>query len=88
MALNNTLGLVMNSHQRPSENRNFYNFARLYLDEYSNTVGMWCKITIKVELDNFGLHYTVVELGEVEIVEELSREKYRELKVFLPRINK
>jgi AraC-like DNA-binding protein len=31
-----------------------------------------CKMVVKYELDKLGLHYTRVELGEVEILEDLS----------------
>jgi hypothetical protein len=31
-----------------------------------------CQITVKSELEKLGLHYTKVELGETEIMEDLS----------------
>jgi AraC-like DNA-binding protein len=42
-----------------------------------------CKITVKEELKKLGLHYIVVELGEVEIMEDLSMEQRQELKLNL-----
>ena len=33
-----------------------------------------CKMVVKDELTKLGLHYTVVELGEVEIMENISAE--------------
>ena len=38
-----------------------------------------CKMVVKSELDKFGFHHTKVELGEVEIMEELSTEQLRDL---------
>jgi YesN/AraC family two-component response regulator len=42
---------------------------RLYI---RNMVCIRCKMVVKYELDKLGLHYTRVELGEVEILEDLS----------------
>jgi YesN/AraC family two-component response regulator len=39
-----------------------------------------CKTAVKVELKKLGLHFVVVELGEVEIMEDLSGEQWDELK--------
>jgi AraC-like DNA-binding protein len=39
-----------------------------------------CKIVVKEELKKLGLHFIVVDLGEVEIMEELSKEQRAELK--------
>jgi YesN/AraC family two-component response regulator len=38
-----------------------------------------CKMVVKYELDKLGLHYTRVELGEVEILEDLSEEQQEKL---------
>ena len=38
---------------------------------------------VKSELENLHLHYTIVELGEVEIVEQLSPQQQQELKAAL-----
>jgi AraC-like DNA-binding protein len=38
---------------------------------------------VKSELEKMHLHFTVVELGEVAIMEELSPEQYQELKISL-----
>jgi len=40
---------------------------------------------VKSELENMGLHYTKIELGEVEITEELSTENYHKLNIALLR---
>jgi hypothetical protein len=38
-----------------------------------------CKITVKEELRKLGLHYIVVDLGEVDIMEDLSSEQRMQL---------
>ena len=43
-------------------------------------VSLRCKMIVKSALENMHLHYTVVELGEVEVREELSKEQQQELK--------
>lgn len=42
-----------------------------------------CRMVVKEELKNLGLTYTVVELGEVEIIEEISDEQRKLLKLGL-----
>jgi len=42
-----------------------------------------CKMVVKSELDKLGLHYTRVELGEVEIMENISTEQLLRLNVAL-----
>lgn len=42
-----------------------------------------CKMAVKEELKKLGLHFVVVDLGEVEIMEELSSEQYRQLRTGL-----
>lgn len=42
-----------------------------------------CKMAVKEELKKFGLHFIVVDLGEVEIMEELSPALREELKASL-----
>lgn len=41
---------------------------------------MRCKMAVKSELDKLGLHYTKVELGEVEIMENITEEQQNQLK--------
>ncbi|MFN2458086.1 MAG: helix-turn-helix domain-containing protein [Chitinophagaceae bacterium] len=48
-----------------------------------NMVSLRCKMIVKSELENMGLHFTIVELGEVEITEELSLKEQDELKTAL-----
>lgn len=46
-------------------------------------VSIRCKMVVKSELDKLGLHYGIVDLGEVEIVETLSNEQIDQLKTAL-----
>ena len=39
-----------------------------------------CKMVVKSELEKLGLHHTRVELGEVEVMEEISSEQQQQLK--------
>jgi YesN/AraC family two-component response regulator len=48
-----------------------------------NMVSLRCKMIVKAELENMGLHFTIVELGEVEIVEDLSKQDEGQLKTAL-----
>jgi len=50
-----------------------------------NMVSLRCKLIVKSELERIHLHFTVVELGEVEIREQLSSEQQQELKTALLR---
>lgn len=42
-----------------------------------------CKMVVKTELEKLGLHYTTVELGEVEIMEDMSTEQHDQLRAGL-----
>lgn len=42
-----------------------------------------CKLTVKEELKNLGLHFIVVDLGEVEIMENISEKQKDQLKTAL-----
>lgn len=42
-----------------------------------------CKMTVKEELNKLGLHFVMVELGEVEIMENITPEQREELKTAL-----
>ena len=42
-----------------------------------------CKMAVKEELKRLGLHFMVVDLGEVEIMEDISAEVREELKASL-----
>ena len=39
-----------------------------------------CKMVVKAELEKLGLHYIVVELGEAEIMEDISAEQHDQFK--------
>ena len=42
-----------------------------------------CKMAVKEELKNLGLHFIVVDLGEIEIMENISADQREELKIAL-----
>ena len=42
-----------------------------------------CKMVVKSELEKLGLHYVTVDLGEAEIIEEISAEQLAKLSVSL-----
>jgi len=44
---------------------------------------MRCKLAVKAELDKLGLHYAKIELGEVEIMENITEEQQNQLKIGL-----
>ncbi len=44
-----------------------------------NMVCQRCKMVVKSELEKLGLHHTRVELGEVEVMEELSSQQQQDL---------
>lgn len=46
-------------------------------------VSIRCKMVVKAVLKKLGLHFIIVDLGEIEIMEELSDEKREELKIAL-----
>ncbi len=46
-------------------------------------VSLRCKMAVKEELKKMGLHYIVVELGEIEIMETLDKDQLQQLKAAL-----
>jgi hypothetical protein len=42
-----------------------------------------CKITVKEELKKLGLHFIVVDLGEVDIMEDISNDQREQLRISL-----
>jgi YesN/AraC family two-component response regulator len=48
-----------------------------------NMVSLRCKLIVKSELEKMHVHFSVVELGEVEITDKLSIEQLEELKIAL-----
>ena len=46
-------------------------------------VSIRCKMIVKSELENLGLHYSSVELGAVEIKENISAEQREQLNIAL-----
>ena len=53
---------------------------KLYI---KNMVCIRCKMVVKSELEKLGLHHTRVELGETEIMEELSSNQKKKLDIAL-----
>lgn len=43
-------------------------------------VSLRCKMVVKEELKKLGLHFIVVDLGEIEIMEDLTESQHQELK--------
>jgi AraC-like DNA-binding protein len=50
-----------------------------------NMVSNRCKMMVKEELKRLGLHFIVVDLGEVEIMEDISSEQREQVKIALLR---
>src|ERR1051325_867171 len=46
-------------------------------------VSLRCKMMVKSEVENLGLHYGAVELGEVEVMENITAEQRKQLKTAL-----
>lgn len=46
-------------------------------------VSIRCKMMVKEELKKLGLHYITVELGEVDIMEEISKQQREQFKIAL-----
>jgi AraC-like DNA-binding protein len=48
-----------------------------------NMVSLRCELVVKTVLDNLGLQYTVLEFGEIEVKEHISKRMHETLKVAL-----
>jgi len=48
-------------------------------------VSIRCKMLVKAELKNLGLHFIVVDLGEIDIMEDISPDQRAQLKLALAR---
>src|ERR1022692_3538571 len=48
-----------------------------------NMVSIRCKMLLRAEMENIGLHPIIIELGEVEILEKISATKHDALKIAL-----
>ena len=42
-------------------------------------VSLRCKMKVKEELKNLGIHYAIVDLGVIEILEDISAEQHHQL---------
>ncbi len=50
-----------------------------------NMVSIRCKMVVKSELEGLGLHHNKIELGEAEVIEDLSCDRREKLKIALLR---
>jgi YesN/AraC family two-component response regulator len=67
-----------------SEGRKKEEFAIIGMKLFiKNMVCTRCKMVVKSELDKLGLHYTMVELGEAEIMEDISESQLNRLDLSL-----
>jgi hypothetical protein len=48
-----------------------------------NMVSNTCKALVKKELKKIGLHFIVVDLGEIDVMEDISEEQRNQLKIDL-----
>jgi AraC-like DNA-binding protein len=55
---------------------------KLYI---KNMVSNRCKMIVKSELEEFGLHFVIVDMGEVEIMESITEEQRKRLNLNLER---
>jgi|WetSurSiteA1Bulk_404760.scaffolds.fasta_scaffold02624_5 AraC-like DNA-binding protein len=55
-------------------------YLKIYIQ---NMVCIRCKMVVKSELEKLGLHYTSVELGEADIMEDISNEQLVNLSIAL-----
>jgi AraC-like DNA-binding protein len=67
--------LTFGEEAKPGQNQ-----MKIYIQ---NMVCMRCKMVVKSELDKLGLHYGKVELGEVEIMEDISARQLDSLNIGL-----
>ncbi|MHB1148413.1 MAG: hypothetical protein ACYC01_12570, partial [Lutibacter sp.] len=51
-----------------------------------NMVSNSCKMMVKEELKKLGLHFIVVGLGEVDVLEDISEEQRNQLKIDLSQL--
>src|SRR5258706_7206133 len=70
-----------------AKRRNFisiYLKKKIYLKIFIRyMVSIRCKMVVKEELRRLGLHFIVVDLGEVEIMENISLQQREQLKIAL-----
>lgn len=67
---------LVHSAKQPSETTVKLEKTKLYI---KNMVSIRCKMVVKAVLENLGLNYSTVELGEVEIIGNLSEAKHKQL---------
>ena len=68
------------SPEKCSENVNKIEKSKLHI---KNMVSNCCKMKVREELKKLGLHFIIIDLGEVEIMENISMEQRKQLKISL-----
>jgi AraC-like DNA-binding protein len=68
------------SAKQASEKTDKLEKTKLYI---KNMVSIRCKMVVRAVLENLGLNYSFVELGEIEIIGDLSNTKHGQLKADL-----
>ena len=68
------------SPKKSGENKNKLEKKKLYI---KNMLTNHCIITVKEELKKLNLHFILIDLGEVEIMENISAEQREQLKIAL-----
>jgi YesN/AraC family two-component response regulator len=72
--------MLVSPAKQPAEKARKFESTKLFI---KNMVSIRCKMVVKAELEKLGLHYIMVELGEAEIMEELTAEQHDRLKAAL-----
>ena len=68
---------MVHPEKPPVENTHKLEKTRFYI---KNMVSIRCKMVVKAVLENLGLHYSKVDLGELEIIGPLTVSKVEQLK--------
>lgn len=75
-----TLIKMVNSRSGDEINRSIEQFTKLYI---KNMVSIRCKMYVKSELDGLGLRHARLDLGEIDIVGNISDKQREQLKIGL-----
>ena len=68
------------SPEKCSENANKIEKRKLYI---KNMISNCSKMKVREELKKLGLHFIIIDLGEVEVMENISKEQRKQLKIAL-----
>ena len=77
IAANRWVSSPKKSGQKKCDSKNKKNRMKIYI---KYMVSLLCKLVLKQELKKLGLHFIVVDLGEIEIMEDISDAQREELK--------